>query len=101
MAAKKKKPTKTWSEDEFGVVMWESFSRGDKFYPEGHDPFEKKMEALEKVQMPHGLREAATRVHDDMKLARTMAVSLFGKHWRTHIMEVYDRLVARLPKGDE
>jgi hypothetical protein len=93
MAAKKKTPEKKWNEDEFGVVTWGGYSQGDTWHAGGHEPFAKMLDILNKSPaVPQSFKDAAIHVHDDLDVARSIAVSLFGKHWREHVVDVYDRL---------
>jgi hypothetical protein len=99
MATTKKKAateTERWSEDEFGVVSWHGYKQGDAWHAGGHEPFARMLDVLNKSPaVPRRFKDAAIHVHDDLEVARSIAVSLFGKHWREHVMDVYDRMQSR------
>ncbi len=95
--ATKKTTEKKWSEDEFGVVKWGGYAQGETWHVEGHDPYNKMLDMLNKSPLvPHRVKDAAVHVHDGLDVARSIAVSLFGKHWREHVMDVYDRMQAKM-----
>ncbi len=101
MAAKKKAPGETWIEDEFGVVHWQGYASGETWRPGGHDPFAKMLDLLNKSPaVPMTSKDAAIHVHDELEVARAIAVSLFGKHWREHVMDVFDRMQSRAARYD-
>jgi hypothetical protein len=94
--ATKKTAEKKWNEDEFGVVTCGSYASGGTYHAGGHEPFTKMLDILNKSPaVPQSLKDAAIHVHDDLEVARSIAVSL-GKHWRDHVMDVYDRMQAKL-----
>lgn len=83
-------------EDEFGVVHWHSFSVGGTYHSRGHEPFTQMLKVLnDSPAVPQRVKDAAIHVHDDLEIAQSIAVSMFGKHWREHVMQVYDRMQAR------
>ncbi|MCW5832337.1 MAG: hypothetical protein KIS78_07865 [Labilithrix sp.] len=92
-------PTPGFKEDELGVPSFAGKAVGDSWHHGYHDPFEQKLEAL---------KHAAGRVdvgpfvdvHDDLEVCRSIAVSVFGRAWREHVMDVYDR-VQRLRQAKE
>lgn len=66
-----------WSEDEFGVIYWETSP------------------AKERVDDLMGMRKIVARdLCEDFITARGIAVTVFGKTWEAHVLEIYDRLLA-------
>lgn len=100
MAEKEQK----WDEDEFGVVTWRGYGQGDTWHTNGHEPFTKTLNILNSARIRDqagtvaAVADAAIHVHDDLEVARSIAVSLFGKFWREHIMDVYDRMQAEMAR---
>lgn len=87
------KEEERWSEDEFGVICWRSRIVGERHVAKGHDPFEQMVESLSRTpNVPDGVVTSAVAVHDDLEVARSIAVSIFGRHWRDHVMDVFDRM---------
>lgn len=84
--------------DEFGVTHWKTRSNGDVHTIEGHDPFNVFMSCLDHVPE---IKAAALFVRDDLYTARTIAVSIFGRQWEVHVMEVYDRLLKCKDNGNK
>lgn len=85
------KEEKTWTEDEFGVIRWEGYSQGSTWVVEGHNPFSELLR-VPLASAPHGWKESAIDVHDTLEIARTIAVSIFGKHWRELALDVLKRV---------
>jgi len=86
-----------WREDEFGVLTWAGYMLDDRYVPSGHEPFARLLDGADaSSSLPDGVRDAAVHVHDQLQIARSIAVSMFGKQWREHVMAVYDRMQDRL-----
>lgn len=93
---------KTWTEDEFGVVSWLPRGSSDVLDHGANDPFARKLEILNNSRdVPEAVKEAAVQVHDGLEVARAIAVSLFGKRWREHVFDVYDRMQARVARVED
>jgi hypothetical protein len=87
----KMKHDKTFEVDEMGAIRWKGYTKDDVYQAEGHDPVKV---LLRDPQMPPAVRYALIGVHDSMKIAREIAISIFGHKWPDHVMEVYDRYEA-------
>ena len=84
-----KESEKTWTEDDMGVPLFKGKAIGDAWHAGYHDPFTRMLELIRHVESP--ILEAAIHIHDDLDICRSIAVSIYGRSWPSHVMEVYDR----------
>jgi len=53
------------------------------------DSFNLTLELVKHLDVPS---RAFPHVHDLLRECRTIAESVYGVHWESHVMEIYDRL---------
>lgn len=89
-----------FSESELLVPSWEGQRVGEAWVYDYHNPFQKKFESLKSRPEFVG---PFVDVHDDLEICRSIAVSIYGRAWAEHLMDVYDRVQAERvrKKSDE
>jgi hypothetical protein len=99
-SSKTNKTEPTFSEDELGVPEFHGKTVGDKWEADHHDPFERMVKGLLR-EAPKRVKDAAIRVHDGLNFARAIAVSIYGRKWEAHVIEVFDRLQLLMHEDDD
>ena len=80
-------------EDDFGVPRWHDQRRGDTYHHNYHDPFERMLARLGANEVT----DRAVALHGDLEVARSIALSIFGRAWRDHVWAVYERIRTQEP----
>lgn len=91
MRGKTSAPETAIPEDELGIPQFDDGAAAAPMARGYHDPFERMMKATPR-DGPSAVRDAAIRVHGDLDVARSIAVSIYGRKWEAHVIEVFDRL---------
>lgn len=90
----------TFSEDELEAPQRHGKAGGGAGESGRHDPFERMLKGLLRDGTGR-VKDAAIRVHDGLNVARAIAVSIYGRKWETHVVEVFDRLQLLMHEEDD
>lgn len=85
-------------EDGFGVPRWHDSEHGGTLHAAWYDPFERHLEALIRAGEEE-VGDVGVKVRDGLETARAIALSIWGRAWSHHVLEVYDRMQARRGEG--